>query len=464
LTTSGLDAWIAAEARVAAEAMMGAISATHLVQHRPGFGQTIVPRPGSILAAPAPARYDPDPDYFFHWFRDSAIVVDALRVALSEGLVGEAARARLAEFVDFSRATRALDGGAFLRRDDFRRDVQPKFLQYVRSDAEIAAISAATAAGETRVNADGELDFTRWARPQADGPALRVLALLRWLRERPELDAALRAAMADLIVSDLDYTLAQAREPSFDIWEEERGFHYYTLLVQAEALAQGAKWLRVTGQSVRADAYAAAADEIAPRLDAFWSDAFGFMRSRESESGKALDIAVVLAVLHAGRASGPHSVLDPRLQATICALEELFEADYAINHDRPAERGAAMGRYAGDVYYSGGAYFFATLGAAEFYFKLAAALRSGMELAATGVNQRFRQRLFEDAGGSAAAAAFARGDAIMRTVRAFTPSDGALSEQFDRTTGAQTSAKHLTWSYAAFITAAASRASALSAT
>ena len=44
------------------------------------------------------------------------------------------------------------------------------------------------------------------------------------------------------------------------------------------------------------------------------------------------------------------------------------------------------------------------------------------------------------------------------------PSDGALSEQFDRTTGAQTSAKHLTWSYAAFITAAASRAKALPAT
>ena len=52
-------------------------------------------------------------------------------------------------------------------------------------------------------------------------------------------------------------------------------------------------------------------------------------------------------------------------------------------------------------------------------------------------------------------AAIERGDAIMRTVQAFTPATGDLSEQFDRTTGAQTSAKHLTWSYAAFITAAA---------
>jgi glucoamylase len=49
----------------------------------------------------------------------------------------------------------------------------------------------------------------------------------------------------------------------------------------------------------------------------------------------------------------------------------------------------------------------------------------------------------------------------MRTVQAFTPGSGELSEQFDQTTGAQTSAKHLSWSYAAFITAAASRAEAI---
>jgi len=42
-------------------------------------------------------------------------------------------------------------------------------------------------------------------------------------------------------------------------------------------------------------------------------------------------------------------------------------------------------------------------------------------------------------------------------VRAYTPEDGALSEQFDQTTGAPSSAKHLSWSYAAFLTAAASR-------
>ncbi len=116
-------------------------------------------------------------------------------------------------------------------------------------------------------------------------------------------------------------------------------------------------------------------------------------------------------------------------------------------------------RYPGDVYYSGGAWYVSTLAAAEFYYRLAAALASGAELPATPENLGFRLVL----GGTSAGAAFARGGAFMATVRAFTPPSGELSEQFERTTGAQTSAKRLTWSYAAFVTAAASRGEACAA-
>ncbi len=462
----GLDEWIAEEARFATGAMLGAISATHLVMDRPGFGQRVIPRPGSVLASPVPAHYDPDPDYFFHWFRDSAIVIDALRVALVEGFADSSAIIRLREFVQFSLSLRSLDGREFLRHSNFRATVQPFFLQYVRPDAEIAAVSGEAVLEDVRVNADGTLDFTRWSRPQTDGPALRSIALSRWWHQFPELDATLRTAMRQLITGDLAFTLSHAQKPSFDIWEEESGYHYYTQLVQREALAQGAEWLEEIGQNARAQACRVAAGEITPQLDAFWNDAAGFYRSRTGvaagKTSKDLDLAVILAVLHAGRATGNYSVLDPKAQATLAALEELFEAEYAINRDRPQGRGPAMGRYANDTYYSGGAYFFATLAAAEFYFKLAKALRSGAKMAVTEENRRFRQRLGVAEGAAEshllAAVATRRGDAIMQTVQAFTPPGGALSEQFDRTTGAETSAKHLTWSYAAFITAAASRA------
>ncbi len=97
-----------------------------------------------------------------------------------------------------------------------------------------------------------------------------------------------------------------------------------------------------------------------------------------------------------------------------------------------------MGRYRGDVYYSGGAYYFSTLGAAELCYLIAR--RSGPTTSHSWLR---------------------RGDAFLETVRSFTPPGGDLSEQFDQKSGAQTSARHLTWSYAAFITAAAARSRAL---
>jgi glucoamylase len=454
-----LDDWIEKEAHLAADAMLCAISATQIIKERPGFGQRIVPRPGSVVASPVLAAYDPDPDYFFHWFRDSAIVIDALRVALAEGLADAASIERLREFVDFNQALRKLDGREFPRQGHFREKVQRSFLQYVRPEDEIAAVHGDAVLAEARVNPDGTLDFTRWARPQNDGPALQVLALARWRDAEQNLDERLQATMLELVTSDLDFLRSRAKEPSFDIWEEESGYHYYTQLVQAEALACSAEWLAEIDDGARARNRRFVADTLAASLDAYWSGKDGYYRSRIGVIGggdpsKALDISVILGVLHAGRAARTHSVLDPRAQATLAALEDLFDAEYPINSKRPPDQGPAMGRYAKDAYYGGNSWYLATLAAAEFYFKLAAALRSGAELPVTHDNARFRERLGCK---SPKKAAFERGDMFMRTVQAYTPPSGDLSEQFDRATGAQTSAKRLAWSYAAFITAAASR-------
>ena len=160
--------------------------------------------------------------------------------------------------------------------------------------------------------------------------------------------------MLDLVIGDLDFIRTHAAERSFDIWEEEAGYHYYTQLVQAEALARGAEWLEEKGDAMRARACRSIADELRPRLDAYWSAEDGYYRSRTGVvggvPGKTLDIAVILGVLHAGRAKGAHSVLDPKAQATLAALEDLFDAEYPVNQERPADQGPAIGRYAKDAY------------------------------------------------------------------------------------------------------------------
>src|SRR5579863_3580418 len=75
-----LDGWIERQYRHSAGALLRSVSPLQIVKQRPGFAQTIVPHKGSIVASPVLGSYDPEPDYFFHWYRDSALVMDALRL------------------------------------------------------------------------------------------------------------------------------------------------------------------------------------------------------------------------------------------------------------------------------------------------------------------------------------------------------------------------------------------------
>ena len=444
-----LEAWVEREYRHAAAAMLRSVSPLDILKTRPGFGQTIRPRRGAIVASPVLAAYDPDPDYFFHWYRDSAVVVDALGLLFerahaardappSPGSEGARLRGHFADFAHFSLELAQLDGRALVAAPAWRSKVREDFRQFVRSDAELAEVHGDAVAAETRVNADGTLDISKWGRPQHDGPPLRALAVLRWM-QRTALDGELSTAASTLLRADLAFTLHHARVPCFDIWEEELGLHYYTLCVSAAALEQGARWLDEQGERAVARSCASEAESIYCMLDGYWLEQEGYYRSRVLPSGerssKELDIAVVLAAIHALGGRSSHSSQDPRVHATLAQLAALFDRDYAINRERGAQRAPALGRYAGDVYYSGGAYYFSTLGAAELCFRAAASATEG----------------------AAARAFLQRGDAFLETVRAFTPPSGDLAEQFDRNTGEQTSAKHLAWSYAGFISAVAAR-------
>lgn len=472
-----LHKWMARQYQISAAALLNAISATHLIKERAGFGQRIRPLPGSVLASTTLGSWDPDPDYFFHWLRDSAIVIDALRHVIAKESFASEGLARFREFVAFSLSLNRLDGGAFLRQaGDFRKTVDPGYLQFVRDDEDLRAVTGDRVLGEPRFNPDATLDISKWSRPQHDGPAARVLVLMRYW-PLDVLDPGTRAAMQTLIETDLNFILAHWREPCFDLWEEEKGQHYYTKLLHHAALADGALWMRETGApSSSWQACHAISQEIAQTLASYWRQDKGFYESRKKvvdpSPGKELDFATILAVLHAKLKDGEHSVLDPKVMATLACLEALFGAIYKINQGRPATTGPAMGRYAGDSYFSGGAYYFSTLGAAEFYYSLAEQVTAGAGLEATADNKEFLIRLGLTRETFALApdafrtccfeALLRRGDGFLACVAAYTPASGELSEQFDQATGVQTSAKSLAWSHAAFITAFTRREAALS--
>lgn len=479
---SALLDWMTQQYRLSAAAMVRAISATGLVKDRPLLGQIIRPAPGSVLASPEIASYDPNPDYFFHWLRDSAIVIDALRVLIFDGTLGPDAHRYFSDFVEFSLGLCRLDGRMLLAKGNFRRAVDPSFLDHVRAENEIGQIFGDRAQGEARYNADGTLDIIKWGRPQNDGPALRALSLLRYRRIGANGERASDSSLNALLKCDLDYTLRHWREPCVDLWEENSGHHYHTRIVQYAVLADGSEAMEAMGDGARARSYRLAAQEISRRLDAHFDPDEGIYLccvADESEApsvtpARRLDIAVPLGVIHAARAEGPHSVLDPKALATLARLEQFFAKEYPINRTRLADCAPAMGRYAGDTYYSGGAYYFSTLGAAQFYYRFAEAIGKGLTipvsqenrgllaemlalppeaLADACVGPQFRDGLFK--------AILDRGDMFMSMVKAYTPASGELSEQFDQTNGLQTSAKNLTWSYAAFITAVDGRRAAI---
>jgi glucoamylase len=462
-----LDRWIEHQYRHSAAAMMRSISPVGIVKHRPGFAQTVKPRKGAIVASPVLGAYDPEPDYFFHWYRDSAVVIDALRLLFEDASVDCNALSHFGDFVEFSLSLQGLDGRALSGSASWRDSIAPDYRQFVRTDEDLAAVHGEAVAGETRVNPDGTLDLSKWPRPQNDGPPMRALTLLRW-RLSARFDAGLNQAVDALLRADLEYTRRHWHENCFDIWEEEKGVHYYTLRVAAAALEAGAGWYEQRGKSAEALACRAEAAEILQILDGYWREDLHFYRSRVLEtnaaSAKELDISVIFAALHAAGSGETHSARDPRVHATLARLEALFAAEYAINRNR-AERAPAMGRYAGDVYYSGGAYYFSTLAAAEFCFRAAAQSRppaaatasASAAPASTAVAPASTAVPPAAAGAPTVKSLIERGDAFLATVRAFTPPSGDLSEQFDQHTGVQRSAQQLAWSYAAFISCAEAR-------
>ena len=420
------------------KAMESSISATGLRMLRPGFGQAVVPAKGSVLASPEYAHWDPQPDYFFHWLRDSALVMDAVTLLSAQATTTEERQKwnrHFQDFVRFSLKISQLDGQTYKAND--RRKVADEFQRFVRSQPELAALQGVdTSLSDVRVNANSKVDFMKWSRPQYDGPALRALACLRHADVAKAQGRPVSKLLAQLILQDLNYTMKHADAACSGIWEEGIDKHYYSSIVQAGALFNGAIWAMKLGDEALSESYRLKTKMIVGELGSHWDDKNRFYKASRhkvsSDVEELLDISVILGVLHARLPEGRHHVHDQGVADTLKKIEQMFERLYPINTNRPDSVGVALGRYKNDVFPemdgAGGPWFIATLAAAEFYYKT--------------------QQI--DAG-----------DAAMKMVLRVVPEGGSLSEQFDKVSGAPRSARQLTWSNAAFVTAALARRQSL---
>ena len=433
-----LETWMAQQTARSVAAMERAISATHLCRRRDRFGQIVTPLAGSVLASPIVADWNPEPDYFFHWLRDSAIVMRTVAELMENAADADERRHWQRQFADFVRFSLTLTeakgrtASSALQHARLRAGSQSEFL---RPEHETSGLAADALLAEPRFNPDGTLDIFRWSRPQYDGPALRALACLRYLAAA----GPCSGEIARLLRHDLDFTLRHAGRPCIGPWEEPEQFahHYYVELVQLGALVHGRAddTLRSPHDADSKRAWQTAEQGLREGLQRYWSEPHRIIMAvrppSAAEPDDLLDAATLLAVWDADLPDGPHSVRDPRVWMTLDSIAQLFAREFPINRDRA--KGPALGRSRRDRYFGGGAWYPTTLAAAGLCYRAAQRCPPN------------RARLIE------------RGDAFMATLRDLIPADGALSEQIDRTTGRQSSARHLTWSYAAFVSTARER-------
>jgi glucoamylase len=375
--------------------------------------------PGMVVASPSKV----EPNYYFDWVRDTALTMRSL--------------------IDYYE----------LKKDS---KVKKLIFTWIEMEAYRQNIPTLSGLGEPKYNIDGSGYMGSWGRPQNDGPALRALAMIKFARlllKEGNQDFVLKKLYhgvlpADSIIKkDLEYTAHHWSEPSFDLWEEEKGMHFYTLLAQHTALQEGAKLAADLRDQGAADFYQRESERIGRKIKAeFVDDRIGLLVTTQKVASlgykhSGLDVAPLLALLHNSPYQKLFSLRDSAVLKYIEALTKTFGDIYAINKSYP-ELGISLGRYPEDRYDGyvttnlGNPWFLSTLALGEYFCLVK------NEVSKEGLISNTLTRKLED---------FTE----KQFLRVLYHSDrkGSLSEQFNHHTGIMQGAKELTWSHNAFMTA-----------
>lgn len=335
------------------------------------------------------------------------------------------------------------------------------------------SLSDGAGLGEPKYQPDGTAFTGNWGRPQRDGPALRATALIaygNWLLSNGHQDAA-TSIVWPVVKNDLAYVAQYWNQTGFDLWEEVEGSSFFTTAAQHRALVEGSTFAKAIGFSC------ADCDSQAPQvlcfLQTYWNGEYvvSNINVNNGRSGKDIN-SVLTSIANFDAAAGCSDITfqpcSPKALANHKVVTDSFRTIYGVNSGIPSGAAVAIGRYPEDVYYNGNPWYLATLAAAEQLYLALHQLNAQGSLNITSTSLPFWRSLDASATegsypsssptyASLTAALKAYADAYIAVVQKYTPADGALAEQFDRNTGAPLSAKHLTWSYAAVLTAVAAR-------
>ncbi|KAI1780488.1 carbohydrate-binding module family 20 protein [Hypoxylon cercidicola] len=401
---------------------------------------------GIVIASPSTT----DPDYFYTWTRDAALVFKAIVD-------------RFANSYDAS--------------------LQTEIQNYITAQARLqtvsdpsGSLSDGTGLGEPKYNVDFSAFTGSWGRPQRDGPALRAIAMIgysKWLVANGYTSTATDIVWP-IIRNDLAYVAQYWNQTGFDLWEEVQGSSFFTVAAQHRSLVEGSALATTLGTSCTA------CDAVAPQvlcfLQSFWSasDGYALANINVNNGRTAKDANVILGSIHSfdpalGCDAATFQPCSDRALSSHKVIVDSFRDIYTINSGVAAGSAIAVGRYPEDVYYNGNPWYLNTLAAAEQLYDALYVWQTQGSIEVTSTSLAFFQDLSSSvATGTYASdsetyttlynAVYSYADGFVNIVSQYIGSNGSLAEQYDRNSGTPLSARDLTWSYASFLTAAARRA------
>jgi glucoamylase len=438
---------------------------------------------GSVIASPSKEN----PNYYYQWVRDAGITMQTLVDLYSNDPLSDLS----------SYLTPILDAYTSLQ------------WRLQHTDNPSGKFSDLSGIGEPKFMPDGSPFTGSWGRPQRDGPALRALTLMSYLRAYNESHPLLWDSLdthnwfeplyqADMpansvIKIDLEYVSRYWQRDGFDLWEEVEGLHFFTMMVQLRSLQEGADIAAAFGDDGAAHWYRFQASEMKKRLPDFWDAEKNHLIETLGSARSGLDCGLLLGSLHGSSpATGNYtSIFPPYSDEVLLSLlaltndqRERFPINSALASSssevgRPVPfAGTGIGRYPEDKYNGygiapdgGNPWFLCTSSAAQILYNTAQHLISSSSLEITPLGLPFWSALLsptpsydllnenktynkdESVYMKAIERLMEVADEFLSVVRTHTDAHGSLSEQFDRVTGFERGANDLTWSYGAFLQA-----------
>ncbi|CAK4829119.1 unnamed protein product [Aphanomyces euteiches] len=407
---------------------------------------------GSIIAAsPGGAN-----NYVFHWLRDSGLVMDVVN--------------------------------EFYKAGDTA--LEQTFWDHAAFNKKLQGLTTQTGLGEPKYNVDGTAFNNPWCRPQNDGPAVRASSFIRFSKAYLA-KGGLLSKVVDLyngtatgvIKNDIAYVISKYSDSNgCDLWEEQRGLHFFTVAVQRRAVYEARDFANFLGDAASAATYSAAATNLDAKLATFWNA--NAQSVQTTINARLLDAAIPLGAIHGNNGDGVFAPEDDRILSSIAQLESGFVSEYTLNQNVKTDASGlplslAIGRYYGDTYdgssnSQGNPWYLCTLSVAESVFRAATAYVKAGSITAKALNQKlFNAGAPVGLGLNVATGTYAKGttqftsiieglkvygDKHIRRVKFHGAAGNHFNEQFNRNTGVAQGVNDLTWPYAALISTNNARA------